>query len=222
MTESPTLFLGGHHAVVTGGGRGLGAAIAAALAAQGADLTLMGRTAAALEQHAEVLRRTSGVCVQAIVCDVAEPASVQRAFAEAVRSFGPVRVLVSNAGQADAAPFQDIALESWDRLIAVNLTGTLLCIQQVLPAMIAAGAGRIVNLASTAGLKGYANVAAYCASKHGVVGLMRCAAVHGADRGVRGCGIGQVVGIDTRHDKRTQFTGGRSGENAARVATRLR
>jgi NAD(P)-dependent dehydrogenase (short-subunit alcohol dehydrogenase family) len=176
--------LRGHHAVVTGGGRGLGAAIATALAARGADLTLMGRTAATLEKHAETCRRTSGVRAQGIVCDVADRASVQRAFADAVKSFGPVHLLVNNAGQADAALVQDIPIESWERVLAVNLTGTFLCIQQVLPAMIAAGSGRIVNLASTAGLKGYAKVAAYCASKHGVVGLTRALAAETARTGI--------------------------------------
>jgi NAD(P)-dependent dehydrogenase (short-subunit alcohol dehydrogenase family) len=184
MTESATLLLRGQHAVVTGGGRGLGAAIATALAAQGAHLTLMGRTAATLEQRADAIRHTSGVRAQAIVCDVTDPASVQRAFADAFRSFGPVRLLVNNAGQADAAAFQEISLESWQRLIDVNLTGTFLCTQQVLPAMIAAGSGRIINLASTAGLKGYANVAAYCASKHGVIGLTRALAAETAKTGV--------------------------------------
>ena len=131
-------YLNGQHAVVTGGGRGLGAAIARALASQGADLTLMGRTAATLEPHADTLRRASGVRARAVVCDVTDPTSVQRAFADAVKAFGPVRLLINSAGQAGAALVQDITLESWQRLLAVNLTGTLLCIQQVLPAMIAA------------------------------------------------------------------------------------
>ena len=173
------------HAVVTGGGRGIGAAIASALAAERHDdLTLIGRTAADLERHAAELHRQHGVRAQAIVCDVAVSREVQRAFAEAVRTFGPVSVLVNNAGQADAAAFQEISLESWNRIIAVNLTGTLLCSQQVLPAMIGAHDGRIVNIASTAGLKGYAKVAAYCASKHGAVGLTRSLAAETARTGV--------------------------------------
>jgi len=184
MTQSTTDFLRGHHAVVTGGGRGLGAAIAAALASHGADVTLMGRTASVIERHAEALRAASGVRAHAVVCDVADPVSVQGAFAAAVAAFGPVRVLVNNAGQADAALVQDITIESWQRLLAVNLTGAFLCIQQVLPAMLAAGSGRIVNLASTAGLKGYAKVAAYCASKHGVVGLTRALAAETARTGI--------------------------------------
>lgn len=174
------------HAVVTGGGRGIGAAIAATLAAHRRDcaVTLMGRTARDIERHAAHLSSLGGTRVQGVVCDVAESESVRRAFAEAVRAFGPVTILVNNAGQADAAAFQDISLESWNRIIAVNLTGTLLCSQQVLPAMVAARGGRIINIASTAGLKGYAKVAAYCASKHGVVGLTRSLAAETAKTGV--------------------------------------
>jgi NAD(P)-dependent dehydrogenase (short-subunit alcohol dehydrogenase family) len=170
--------------VVTGGGRGIGAAIATALAGGGADVTLMGRTKADLEKHAADLRHHAGVRAQAVVCDVADPESVRHAFAEAARAFGPIAILVNNAGQADATPFQDITVESMQRLLAVNLTGTLLCTQQVLPAMIAAGSGRIVNIASTAGLKGYAKVASYCASKHAVVGLTRSLAAETTRTGI--------------------------------------
>jgi NAD(P)-dependent dehydrogenase (short-subunit alcohol dehydrogenase family) len=172
------------HAVVTGGGRGMGAAIASALATQPlAGITLMGRTAGDIERHAAHLGGTT-VRAQAIVCDVADPDAVRRGFADAARTFGPVTILVNNAGQAGAAPFQEISLDDWNRILAVNLTGTLLCSQQVLPAMIAAGSGRIVNIASTAGLKGYSKVAAYAASKHGVVGLTRALAAEIARTGV--------------------------------------
>ena len=153
------------HAVVTGGGRGIGAAIAAALESQGLRVTVMSRNAG-------------------VKCDVSNPADVARAFAEAVDASGPVHILVNNAGQADAASFAEISLETWNRIVAVNLTGTFLCSQQVLPAMIASGAGRIVNIASTAGLKGYAKIAAYCAAKHGVVGLTRALAAETARTGV--------------------------------------
>ena len=153
--------MNGQHAVVTGGGRGIGAAIVAALEAQGARVTVMSRSAG-------------------VRCDVSNPADVTRAFGEAVAASGPVHILVNNAGQADAAPLAAISFDTWSRLLAVNLTGTFLCTQQVLPAMIAAGRGRIVNIASTAGLKGYARIAAYCAAKHGVVGLTRALAAETA------------------------------------------
>ena len=171
--------------LVTGGGRGIGAAIASALATQPiAGLTLMGRTAADIERHAAQLAGSVRGRVQAVVCDVADADAVRRAFAQAARTLGPVTILVNNAGQAGAAPFQEISLEAWNRILAVNLTGTFLCSQQVLPAMIAAGSGRIVNIASTAGLKGYAKVAAYAASKHGVVGLTRSLAAETARTGI--------------------------------------
>jgi NAD(P)-dependent dehydrogenase (short-subunit alcohol dehydrogenase family) len=118
------------------------------------------------------------------VCDVADPQSVVRAFAQAAGDLGPVQVLVNNAGVSAASAFADTTLASWQQVIAVNLTGTFLCTQQVLPAMLIAASGRIINIASTAGLNGYARVAAYCAAKHGVVGLTRALAVETARAGV--------------------------------------
>jgi len=175
----------GQHAVVTGGGRGIGAAIAEALAARGAQVTILGRTTSALEATAQSLRNTFGTSVRSGTCDVTKPDEVTRAFADAVQSLGPVRILINNAGQAAAAgAFETIPLDTWNRLIAVNLTGTLLCTQQVLPAMLAARSGRIVNVASTAGLKGYAGLAAYCATKHGIVGLTRALAAETARTGI--------------------------------------
>jgi NAD(P)-dependent dehydrogenase (short-subunit alcohol dehydrogenase family) len=172
------------HAVVTGGGRGIGAAIAEGLATQGARVTVMGRTASALESMSQSLHDKFGTSAHAEVCDVAVQDDVRRAFAGAIDRHGPVHILINNAGQADAAPFAEISLASWDRILAVNMTGAFLCTQQVLPAMVAAGSGRIVNIASTAGLKGYARTAAYTAAKHGVVGLTRALAAETARTGV--------------------------------------
>ena len=174
----------GPHVVITGGGAGLGAAIAGAFASTGARLTLMGRSRTTITAQAGAIGRLADVRVETVVCDVADPASVARAFAEAVRGLGPVYALVNNAGHASASAFEDTTLASWQQMIDVNLTGTFLCTQQVLPAMIAAGAGRIINIASTAGLKGYARVAAYCAAKHGVVGLTRALAAETKRTGV--------------------------------------
>jgi NAD(P)-dependent dehydrogenase (short-subunit alcohol dehydrogenase family) len=165
---------------VTGAGRGIGAAIAARLAALGASLTLLGRTPATLEA-------TAADCagrVQCVTGDVADPDSVAAAFGGAVQAFGPVDILVNNAGVAHSAPFARIAQADWQRLIAVNLTGTLLCSQAVLPAMLERGYGRIVNIASIAGVRGYPYVAAYCATKHGVIGLTRALALETARRGI--------------------------------------
>lgn len=174
----------GQHAVVTGGGRGIGAVIAAALASQGAQVTVMGRTSSVLQDTASSLSEIHKTKVLPVACDVSDAGSVAHAFGEAVRQFGPVQVLINNAGQADAGPFCEIPLETWNRIIAVNMTGTFLCTQQVLPAMLAVASGRILNIASTAGLKGYAKTAAYTAAKHGVVGLTRALAAETARTGV--------------------------------------
>ena len=179
-----TQTLRDRHVVVTGGGGGLGAAIAAAFAAEGAALTLMGRTQATVESRASAMRQTFGIRAEAATCDVTDADSVARAFETAVLALGPVHVLVNNAGHATASMFQETTLADWQQAIDVNLTGTFLCIQRVLPAMLAAGDGRVVNIASTAGLKGYTRVAAYCAAKHGVVGLTRALAAETARTGI--------------------------------------
>lgn len=166
--------LNGRHAVVTGGGRGIGAAIAAALAGQGARLTLMGRTPATLEAEAARLRSLTEVHCQSV--DVGDADSVDAAFTRAAAALGPVAILVNNAGQAAGAPFGKTDPALWQRMLAVNLTGTYLGIRAALPGMLDQGWGRIVNIASTASLKGYAYVSAYCAAKHGVLGLTRALA----------------------------------------------
>lgn len=170
------------HALVTGGGRGIGAAIAAALLAAGHRVTITGRDRLALE----AMRRESAAperC-QAVVMDVAERDSVERGVAEARAGFGAIEILVNNAGQAASAPFQRTDAELFQRMLAVNLGGVFHCSQAVLPDMVAAGWGRIVNIASTAGLVGYAYVSAYCAAKHGVIGLTRALALEYAARGI--------------------------------------
>ena len=172
------------HAIVTGGGRGIGAAIAVELARLGARLTLLGRDTEALEGQARALRANGGVEVATAACDVADEASVEAAFARARDVHGEPYALVNNAGQAQSAAFTETSRALWDRMIDVNLTGAYLCTQQVLPAMIAARRGRIVNIASTAGLRGYGRMAAYCAAKHGVVGLTRALAHETAKHGV--------------------------------------
>ncbi|MEW5930529.1 MAG: SDR family NAD(P)-dependent oxidoreductase [Gemmatimonadota bacterium] len=177
-------YLGGRHAVVTGGGRGIGAAIAEELARLGASLTLMGRDLARLEAHAGEVAARHGVAASAVVCDVADEGSVAEAFAAARERAGEAYVLVNNAGQSAGVAFGETTREVWDRMLAVNLTGTFLCAQQVLPAMLEARSGRIVNVASTAGLRGYSRTAAYTAAKHGVVGLTRALALETAKRGI--------------------------------------
>jgi NAD(P)-dependent dehydrogenase (short-subunit alcohol dehydrogenase family) len=172
--------LAGKHAVVTGAGRGIGAAIAAALAQAGARLTLMGRNRAQLEAQAGKLEAQ----VHVEVCDVSDPGQVQQAFEGASRVLGSITILVNNAGQAESQPFAKSDLGLWERMLAVNLTGTFLCTQAALPGMLGAGWGRIVNIASTAGLKGYPYVSAYCAAKHGVIGLTRSLALELARKNI--------------------------------------
>lgn len=163
------------HAVITGGGSGIGAAIAQRLRADGLRVTLMGRSAERLQAAQAAL---GDVAVQ--VCDVADEASVATAFA----AVGDVDVLVNNAGQAETAPLARTSLALWQRLLGVNLTGTFLCSRAVLPGMLVRGQGRIINVASTAALKGYAYASAYAAAKHGVLGLTRSLALEVAARGV--------------------------------------
>ena len=177
-------YLQGRHAIVTGGGRGIGAAIAHALAARGADLSLMGRDMDRLHQTAEEIRNRYDSRVETHQVEVTELDSVQHAFSHAVKPFGDVYILVNNAGQAQARGFAQMDPELWDKMLNANLTSAFYCTQQVLPAMASAGGGRVVNVASTAGLKGYPKVSAYCAAKHGLVGLTRSLALEYAKSGV--------------------------------------
>jgi NAD(P)-dependent dehydrogenase (short-subunit alcohol dehydrogenase family) len=174
--------LSGKHAMVTGGGRGIGAAIAAVLAREGATVSVLGRDAARLAGQVEALG--GDLRAQAVPVDVTDEASVRAAFATVRERFGRVDVLVNNAGQAESAPLAKTDLALWQRMLAVNLTGTFLCTREALPEMTKRGSGRIVNVASTAGLLGYAYVSAYCAAKHGVIGLTRALALEAAKSGV--------------------------------------
>lgn len=176
--------LSGRHAVITGGGRGIGQAIAIEIARLGADVTLMSRDMTALESHARKIRDLCAVRVEAISVDMSQPESIRAAFETAAERMGAVSVLVNNAGIAHAAPLLRTSLDKWNELISVDLTAPFLCIQQVLKSMTAGGFGRIVNVSSTAGLTGYAYVAAYCAAKHGLIGLTRALAMEVAKSGV--------------------------------------
>lgn len=174
--------LAGRHALVTGGGSGIGAACAQALLAQGARVTLAGRDAARLAAMQAQLASAGAVACE--VLDVTDQAAVLAGFARAVARFGSIDILVNNAGQAASAPFGQTDAALWQRMLAVNLSGTFHCTQAALPGMLAAGWGRVVNVASTAGLTGYRYVAAYAAAKHGVIGLTRALALEVAAHGV--------------------------------------
>ncbi len=174
MTALATL-----HAVVTGGGTGIGAEIARALAEQGASLTLIGRRREKLE---EVAARLPGACVAP--ADVSIRAQVEAAFDVARAAHGPIAILINNAGIAASAPFGRVAEDDWREIMAVNLDALFHCCQAALPDLRQAAAGRIVTIASTAGLRGYAYTAPYVAAKHGAIGLTRALALELARTGI--------------------------------------
>jgi len=167
------------HAVITGGGTGIGAAVADALVNEGARVTVMGRRLEPLEVITASIPGTRG-----ITCDVIDPESVAAAFERAQAELGLIDILINNAGAAETAPFHKMDIEHWRRMMAVNLDGVFNCSQAVYGDMRKSGWGRIVNVASTAAVKGYAYVSAYCAAKHGVLGLTRSLALEAARSGV--------------------------------------
>ncbi|TGV24895.1 SDR family NAD(P)-dependent oxidoreductase [Mesorhizobium sp. M4B.F.Ca.ET.143.01.1.1] len=171
--------IAGRHALVTGGGSGVGRAIALALAEAGANVTICGRREAALAEVAKENDRIFG-----LAADVTNEAEITDAYQKAGAARGPVDIVVANAGMAGSAPAHKTSLTDWQRTLDVNLTGAFLTVKPALPGMLARKAGRIVFVASTAGLKGYAYVAPYVAAKHGVVGLMRALAAETAKSGV--------------------------------------
>lgn len=170
----------GKHALITGGSRGIGAAVVEMLLAHGARVTSVSRTSEPPKESGS----GSHDVVHHATADVSDPESVKKAFDEARGRFGEIAILVNNAGQAASAPFLKTDPELWHKMMAVNLDGTFHCTQAALAGMLAAGWGRIINVASTAGLTGYGYVAAYCAAKHGVVGLTRALAIEVATKGV--------------------------------------
>jgi NAD(P)-dependent dehydrogenase (short-subunit alcohol dehydrogenase family) len=161
----------GRHALITGGGTGIGAATARALAAEGAKLSLLGRR---LEPLQAIAAETGGT---AITCDVTERADIERAFGEARAANGPFDLVILNAGIGDSAPFQRTKREAWDRVIATNLTALFDGAQLALPDLVDGEDKRLVIVASVAGLRGAAYAAPYVASKHGAVGLARSLAL---------------------------------------------
>ena len=166
------------HALVTGGGRGIGRAVAAALTEAGAVVTILGRNRATLDDAVD-----SGAARFAGVADVADQASVTAAIAEASHR-QPIDILIANAGAAESAPFGRSDAALFRRMMDVNFMGVVYATQAVLPAMVERRHGRVVAIASTAGLKGYAYVSAYSAAKHAVIGLVRSLALETARSGV--------------------------------------
>jgi NAD(P)-dependent dehydrogenase (short-subunit alcohol dehydrogenase family) len=176
------LLLSGRHALVTGAGGGIGAGIAAAIARAGGRVSLAGRRPQPLATLAAQLKRSAARVIDAF--DVTDAHAVAAGMAKARAAFGAIDILINNAGEAPSAPFVRTDRTLWNRALAVNLTGTYLVTSQALPDMLASGSGRIVNIASTAGLVGYRNMSAYVAAKHGVIGLTRALALEVAAAGI--------------------------------------
>lgn len=213
MTTSHDQQFAGKHAVVTGGARGIGLAITQALASHGARVSVLSRT------PDNSARPAGPGCSVAIACDVTNSTAVLAAFAAARERFGPIHILVNNAGQAASAPFLKTDEKLWRQLMSVNLDGAFHCCQAALPDMLAAGWGRIVNVASIAGLVGQPYITAYCASKHALVGLTKALATEVAAKGVT---VNAVCPGYTESDMVTEAVSnivaktGRSSEQALR------
>lgn len=180
--------LAGQHAFVTGGSRGIGAACANALAAQGATVTVLGRDVESLKTQVDHMAATYGLGSgpgSGYVCaDASNATALAEAIGQAADTRGPVSLLINNAGGAQSAPLERLDLANWNATLALNLTSAYVGIRTVIPDMKAANFGRIVNIASTAALTGYAYVSAYCAAKHGLLGLTRAAAIELAETGI--------------------------------------
>jgi NAD(P)-dependent dehydrogenase (short-subunit alcohol dehydrogenase family) len=178
-TTAAALALAGQHALVTGGGNGIGRAIAAALTASGALVSVVGRREGPLQDAV-----ATGHAAFAVSADVTDEAAIRNALATLAQAHGPILVLVNAAGAAETAPFQKTTVAMFESMWRVNVGGAVTAIQAALPGMLQAGSGRIVNIASTASLKGYRYVSAYVAAKHGLLGLTRALAQEVAGTGV--------------------------------------
>ena len=175
--------MNGRTAVITGGGRGVGAAVAMRLAKAGAAVLVASRTASQVQDVAARLR-ADGHVVHAETCDVGDQTSIERLAAAAAERLGRVDILVNNAGVATAAAVHKTSLDDWNRMFAINATGAFLCLKAFLPGMLERRWGRVVNVASVAGLWADRYMGAYAASKHALMGLTRAAAAESALHGV--------------------------------------
>lgn len=168
--------LDGKKALITGGGRGIGRAIALALSEEGCDVAVSARTSAEIEKTAREIEMF-GVRGLAIKADVANPAEVEYMFNETLRNFSTLDIFVNNAGIAIFKPFLDLTIQDWDATMSVNLRGAFLCAQRAAQIMVKQGYGTIINICSSASKKAYINQSAYVASKHGMLGLSRALAL---------------------------------------------
>ena len=171
-------------ALVTGGSRGIGRATALALAREGAAVAVTGRDARMLEETVGLVSDAGGTAV-AVVADIRSEDEVRQMAATVADALGPIDTLVNNAGVACFEPVATAKADDWRLMFEVNLLGAMLCTQAVLPSMLERGRGWIVNISSSAGIKGYVEQAGYCASKHGMVGFAKVLALETRDKGIR-------------------------------------
>jgi NAD(P)-dependent dehydrogenase (short-subunit alcohol dehydrogenase family) len=178
--------LEGKTAIVTGASRGIGAEAARSLAAAGASVALAARDARSLDRVAEEINVAGGRAI-AVPTDISEQAAIERLVARTVEEFGGLDIAFNNAagGGHRPTPLTDVAVDDFDSALAINLRGTFLCMKHEIAAMLDSGGGAIVNMSSTAGLEAVGGLAAYVASKHGIIGLTKVAALEYAARGVR-------------------------------------
>ncbi len=190
------MLLPGKVALITGAGRGIGRGIALAFAREGCDIAALARTSTEIEETADAVRALGRRAVT-LVCDVADESAVRDAVQTVERDLGPIDILVNNAGYACFKPFTQTDAGMWRRTLDVNLTGPFLCIQAVLPSMMARKSGRIINVSSVAGLKPIADQSAYCASKYGLNGLTKVLALELRPHGI---GVHAICpgGVDTQ------------------------
>jgi NAD(P)-dependent dehydrogenase (short-subunit alcohol dehydrogenase family) len=198
----------GWTAVVTGGGQGIGAAVAQTLAKEGAFVVIAARNAERIKAVADAIEQAGGKA-RAVHCDVTDPSSVRALASAASRHGSGVDILINNAGAAHSAPLHKITLDDWNRMLAVNATGTFLCTQVFVPGMLERKRGSVVNVASIAGLAGARYIAAYAAAKHAVIGFTRSVAAELEGTGVT-CNAVCPGYVDTEMTK----------ESVARVAQR--
>lgn len=168
--------LEGKVALITGGGRGIGLAVAEALSTAGADVTLLGRNQHTLDQAAAGLQ-TQGGRVLALACDITDVTQVRNAFQQTRAALGAVAILVNNAGITASVKFAETDDETWEQIMRVNVTAPFYCCREAVPDMIAQGGGRIINIASVAAIQGLPYSSAYSASKHALLGLTRSLAL---------------------------------------------
>mgnify|MGYP001392253679 FL=1 len=168
--------------IITGAGSGIGRGIARAFAREGAILVLAGRTQASLEATAAELPQDTTALI--VPTDVTDERQVRALFSQTVEAFGRVDVLVNNAGAFDGGPIEEISLETWQHVLAVNLTGPFLCTREAMPIMKAQGGGRIINIGSISAQVPRMNSVPYTTTKHGLVGLTKAAALEGRELGV--------------------------------------